>query len=111
MLQDGEKWSGEPVPPWIALPDMSPDDPATQGIAEAYVVLTFLPFWTRLSANGKADYLDHWNASPEWRAAISERFEHDGLDLEAEAREADARQAAYLSAPDRKKAWWLFWKR
>lgn len=110
MQQGGEKWSGEPAPPWVAL-DLSPDDPATQGVAEAYVVLTFLPFWTRLSVAEKANYLDHWNASPEWRAAISERYDQEGLDLEAEAREAEAWRAACLSAQNRKPSWWMFWKR
>lgn len=67
--------------PWIALPDLSPDDPATQGAPDAYVTLTFFPFWAELSAHEKADYLDRWDASAEWRAVISERYDHEGLDF------------------------------
>ncbi len=81
MRKDGSRRRDEPPPPWIALPDLSHEDPATQGVADAYVTLTFPPFWTGLSAGEKADYLDRWNASAEWRAAISERYDLDGLDL------------------------------
>lgn len=110
MQKDGSRRRAERPPPWIALPGLSHVDPATQGVADAYVTLTFLPFWTGLSAGEKSDYLDRWNASAEWRAAISERYDLDGLDLEAEAREAEAWRVAHL--PSRhEKSWWQFWKR
>ena len=110
MPQDGVSRSDEPPPPWVALPDLSPEDPATQGAADAYVTLTFFPFWAELSAHEKADFLDRWDASAEWRAVISERYDHEGLDLEAEAQEAEAWRAAHLASRSAK-PWWRFWRR
>lgn len=92
----------DPVPPWIALPGLDPDEPANQGAAEAYVLLTFLPFWRTLSAEAKTAYLDRWNASAEWRAAIAWRYDQEGFDVEADARDAEAWAAAHpLPAPRR----------
>ena len=108
MSHGGADRSDEPPPPWVALPGLPPEDPATQGAADAYVTLTFFPFWTGLSADEKADYLDRWNASAEWREVIAERYDHEGLDLEAEAREADAWRAAHLASQSHK-PWWRFW--
>ena len=93
-------------PPWVAVPDLQPDDPATQGMAEAYVVLNWLPFWQTLAADGKAAYLDRWQASPEWRAAIALRYDWDGIDLEDEAREAAAWRAENVD--DTRRPWWRF---
>lgn len=79
----------EPPPPWIAIPTLRPDDPATQGEAEAYLVLEWLPFWSALDAPRKAAYLDRWRATPEWRDAIALRFDRDGFDLEEDLRESE----------------------
>lgn len=95
----------EPPPPWIALPDLSPDDPCNQGAGEAYIVLEFLPFWSGLTAVQKAAYLDRWNATPEWRAAVAERYDSD-LDIDADARDAEAWAAAHPLP--RKRWWWPF---
>lgn len=95
---------GEPLPPWIALPDLSPDDPCNQGAGEAYIVLEFLPFWTSLTATAKAAYFDRWNATAEWREVIAERYDSD-LDIEADAKGAEAWAAAH---PLRRKRWWPF---
>lgn len=109
MSQATDERRGQPDPPWVAL-DLSPEDPATQGAADAYITLSFLPFWTGLSPAEKARYLDEWDASPAWRAAISERYDHDGFDLEADAREAEAWRIACATAPGPKKGRWQFWK-
>ena len=93
---------GEPPPPWIALPDLSPDDPCNQGAGEAYIVLEFLPFWTGLSATQKASYLDRWQASAPWRSVIAERYDSD-LDIEADTRDAEAWAE---SRPMPRKRWW-----
>lgn len=76
-------------PPWIALPGLTADDPANQGAAETYVGLNWLPFWQSLTPDGKARYLDRWSASSAWREAIALRYDHEGFDAEADAREAD----------------------
>ena len=108
MQHEDEALREPPPPPWIALPGLSPDEPANQGAAEAYVVLTFRPFWGALTAEAKAAYLDHWDASPEWRAAIAFNYDHEGFDIEADARDAQAWAAAHpLSA----RPWWAFWRR
>lgn len=96
-------------PPWIALPDLSPDDPATHGMAEAYVVLTWLPFWQTLSADAKAEYLDRWQASAEWRTAIATRYDADPAELEQEAREAAEWLEAHGPFPPHR-PWWRFWR-
>lgn len=106
MSGDSKVRSTEPAPPWIALPDLSPDGP---GPAEAYVAVTFLPFWTQLTAAEKAGYLDRWNASPEWRSAIAFKYDHEGFDIEADAPDSEARRAAHpLTKPG--KPWWAFWR-
>lgn len=92
-------------PPWIALPGLSPDDPATQGVAEAYVVLTWLPFWQSQSTGARAAYLDRWQASPAWRAVIAERYDADPEMIAQDAREAAAWAAAHPPAPLRQ-PWW-----
>ncbi len=94
---------GEPPPPWIALPGLSPDDPCNQGAGEAYIVLEFLPFWTALTATQKANYLDRWSASTAWREAIAERYDSD-LDIEADAADAEAWAAAHPRHA--RKRWW-----
>lgn len=81
-------------PPWVALPDLQPEDPATQRLAEAYIVLNWYPFWSSLTPAQKASYLDRWNASAEWRDAIAARYDADPIMLADEARE----EAATLNA-------------
>jgi hypothetical protein len=95
----------EPPPPWIAMPALSPDDPANQGAGEAYIVLEFLPYWCGLSVAQKAAYLDRWNASPQWREVIAERYDSD-LDIEADAEDAAA--WAEAQGKPRKRFWWPF---
>ena len=82
--------------------------PADDLAEEAYVVLTFLPFWKGLSAGQKADYLDRWNASAEWREAIAFKYDHTGFDIEADARDSEAWAAAH-PLPARR-PWWAFWR-
>ncbi len=96
----------EPPPPWIALPELSPDDPCNQGPGEAYVVLEFLPFWRGLTAARKAAYLDRWSATPAWREAITQRYDSN-LDIEADARDAQTWAAAH-PLPERRRWWWPF---
>ena len=84
-------------PPWVAIPGLTVDDPANQGMAEAYISLNWLPFWQQLRPDEKARYLDRWSTSSEWRDAIAFRYDHEGFDAEADARDAaewaDARRS------------------
>jgi hypothetical protein len=91
--------SNEPPPPWIVLPDLGPDDPATQGIAEAYVDLEWLPFWLSLPPERKAAYLDRWQTSRAWREAIDLRYEANGVAMAQEARDHAASEAARKTSP------------
>ena len=94
-------------PPWIALPGLTPDNPATQGAEEACVEI-WLADWRQLTKDEKAAYLDHWNASADWRETIEERFERDAAWIEQDAREA-AEWAAAHPLPARRR-WWQFWR-
>jgi hypothetical protein len=100
-----EEWP----PPWVALPDLSPDDPATQGMAEAYIVLSWLPFWQTLSPAAKAEYLDRWHASAEWRDAITSRYDWEAAELEQEAREEADRLDRHGPYPPHR-PWWRIWQ-
>ena len=76
-------------PPWIALPGLTTTDTTNQGLADVYITLSWLPFWRSLTFDGKARYLDRWSASPEWREEIAFRYDHQGFDAGADAREAE----------------------
>ena len=84
-------------PPWSVFPGLSPEEPGNQGAVEAFLVLEWLPFWSALTREDKDAYLDRWNASPAWRAAIAERYELSDADLAAEAEEARLREAEWRS--------------
>lgn len=80
----------EAPPPWIVFPEMSANDPATQGAEEAYIDLEWLPFWQALHAEARLEYLDRWNATAEWRDVIAERYDPEGFDVEEDARDSAA---------------------
>ena len=77
-------------PPWIAFPDLTANDPPTQGAEEAYIDLDWLPFWTSMDEAGQAAYLDRWQATAEWRDVIHERYGQEDFDVEEDARESAA---------------------
>ena len=93
-------------PPWIAIPEMQPYDPATQGKADWYINQIWLPFWKLLTPEGKAEYLDRWEASPRWRKAIAYLYDGDNdIDWEEEARfDAEWRAVNVDNVPPRR--WW-----
>ncbi len=80
----------EAPPPWIVFPDLHPNDPATQGVEEAYIDLEWLPFWRSLGDQQREDYLRRWTATVEWREVIAERFEPESFDVEDDARDSAA---------------------
>ena len=41
------------APPWVALPDLDPWLPATQGLPEWYIGLSWLPYWQTLTPSEK----------------------------------------------------------
>lgn len=79
----------EPPAPWVAIPGLSPNDPATQGEAAAFYDLHWVPFWMTLGAEQKAAYLDRWHAAPEWRDAIARKYDGDGLDLAEDLQDSE----------------------
>ena len=94
-------------PPWVALHDLTPDDAANQGVAEAYIVLNWYPFWRSLTPSQKASYLDRWHASPDWRDAIAARYDADPDTLAEEAKE-DARILEDRGL--KQHPWWKLWR-
>lgn len=86
-------------PPWIVFPDLSPDDPATQGVAEAYLDLDWLPFWRTLSSRQQELYLDRWQASDAWRTSVAMRYGPQSFDLNEDARDSEAWAKADTSLP------------
>ncbi len=58
----------EIIPPWIAFPDSEPWWGGwRQGNAEGWLILVWLPFWRNLDNKAKADYVEKWDASADWR--------------------------------------------
>lgn len=89
-------------PPWIIFPDLRPSDPATQGAEEAYIDLEWLPFWRTLDKGARGEYFDRWNAAPEWREVVAERFDQEEFDVEEDAHDSAAWAAARESGGDLK---------
>ena len=88
---------------------MNPWEPATHGMPEVYIGLSWWPYWNTLTPGEKALYLDRWNASEEWRSAIKGLYDPQDIDWEAEAREADEWRAANVK--DRQpRRWWQWWR-
>lgn len=69
-----------PHPMWVVFPHLAANDPQNQGAVDGYIDYIWLPYWQSLSEGEKAAYLDEHNASPDWREAIAERYEWEGLD-------------------------------
>jgi hypothetical protein len=96
-------------PPWVVFPDIDPRELAghlRQGAAEAYFVHHWGPFWGSLTAHQRALYLDHWQASPEWRDAVRFHFDEDpSVDTAAGVRESEEHLARHR-AQRAKKPWW-----
>jgi len=88
-----ETYVTDTSPPWQVFPFLTPDGLAghlRQGIAEPWFDQVWRPFWAGLSVDARAQYLDHWQATPEWKAAIKFYFEPDPeFDAEADARESE----------------------
>lgn len=59
-------------PPWVVFPRLRADDlPATQGAEEAWFDQIWRPFWSGLTDGMRHDYFEHWQATPDWRDAIT----------------------------------------
>jgi hypothetical protein len=93
-------------PPWVVFPFIEPEGLGghlNQGVAEPWFEQCWGPFWNGLSDEQKREYLDHWNATPEWRDAIGFVFGTlYELDAESDAKEAarhDARAAERRAQP------------
>jgi hypothetical protein len=92
-------------PPWVVFPFIDPDElprHLKQGLAEPWFDQCWRPFWNGLSNERKQQYLDQWQATPQWRDAIGFVFgtlyeldaESDAVEMARwEARWADRRQA------------------
>lgn len=74
-------------PPWVAFRQLQVEELAShlkQGTAEPWFDQKWRPFWASLSSSERRQYLDHWQATPEWREALRFFFE-ETPDFDAEA--------------------------
>jgi hypothetical protein len=88
-----ENRGGDVAPPWQVFPEITPEDVSVhmrQGRAEPYFDAVWRPFWSALSEAQRSAYLDRWNASPAWRAAMSDLDVDTDFDPEEDARESEA---------------------
>jgi len=69
---------------WRVFPDLTADEVHNQGAVDGYIEHEWLPFWKGLSEAQKADYLDRYAATPEWREAIAFRYEWEGFDADGD---------------------------
>lgn len=80
-------------PPWVVFPDIAPDELSVhlkQGAAEPWFDQVWRPFWSGLTALERAQFLDHWQASPAWREAIAFHFDgQEKVDLAADGAESE----------------------
>jgi len=99
-------------PPWVVFPDLDPSQLVgylRQGVTEAYFFNHWRPFWNSLDDGQRTLYLDHWQASAEWREALAFHFEEEpGFDAEADVRESEdhQRRRTEEATRDRRKSWW-----
>jgi hypothetical protein len=100
-------------PPWVVFPEIDPRALAghlRQGAAEVYFADHWGPFWSSLASGQRVRYLDHWQASPEWREAIEFHFEAgQSVDAATDVRESEdhlARHHAERAARRANAPWW-----
>ena len=62
-------------PPWVAHPGYPPHDIFWRQPGEAWAVHVWLPYWTSLSPDEQAAFLDKWDAPVEWREYYSPEFQ------------------------------------
>lgn len=71
------------------------------------------PFWGTVDGAQRAQYLDHWKASPEWLEAVEFHFSDDpALDAADDVRESDeyvARHREERAARLGREPWWARW--
>ncbi len=70
----------EPAP-WTILPDLDPEAPDSHSIGESYILLDWLRCWQAMTPEAKAAFLDRTDATPAWRRAIVEIYEHYPVDV------------------------------
>lgn len=57
----------EIVPPWVAFPGSEPWWGGwRQGISETWFRYCWFPFWSGLSNEAKASYIEKWNTTVDW---------------------------------------------
>lgn len=99
--------SSKTIPPWLEFPSLPADrfhPSARQGLVEVWFDNVWNPFWSPLSKEDKAAYLDQWQAPDEWRKAL-DLFEWEPFDMEEDARES-AEWLAKWRAQQPKPTWW-----
>lgn len=61
----------EMQPPWVRWPGALPEwGGFRQGHGEAWYLLQFLPFWSKLDADARRGWLDRWEAPAAWRERL-----------------------------------------
>jgi hypothetical protein len=64
--------TGDAFPPWVAFPEYDSLTMAwREGEGQHWLDKVWRPFWDRLTAAERDDYLNRWNAPAEWRERLS----------------------------------------
>jgi hypothetical protein len=72
----------EQKPLWVSFPEMKPENLTdTQGLYDAVNIL-WSDFWNPLTPEQKEIYLNHWDASQEWREMF--RFFQEMLEIDTD---------------------------
>ena len=90
-MTDADFLDGSP-PPWVVFPEIAPEELAAhlrQGTTEVWFDQYWRPFWASLTESQRAQYLEHWSASPAWKEALGIFTAHVGVDLAADAAESE----------------------
>jgi hypothetical protein len=107
-MDDRERHWERQLPPWKVFPAFTPSMlPATQGAEESWFDEEWRPFWASLSPLERHAYLDHWDATEEWRDALEFFFSKPPeFDSEADAHESAAYLRQQGSVGKRKRSLW-----
>lgn len=107
MTDAENRWQRQ-LPPWEVFPAFTAAMlPAKQGAQEVWYDEEWRPFWASLSPQERQAYLDHWQATAEWRDALEFFFtEPEDFDREEDARESEAYLQQLRSDNPPKKTLW-----
>ncbi|CAI3922961.1 unnamed protein product [Commensalibacter communis] len=66
---------GNPLPPWVNFPKISPFDFFYREAGEFWMYSVWNPFWEKMGKEEQIAYLDKWDAPEIWRDWYSEEWQ------------------------------------